>query len=366
MTRGAFTAVVDMTDGHVTKLPFQATLGYFSPGCGQGEGAVFTALTNDRSAKNQTRLITVDARTGKVGTKQTVTGQVTSAVPTDQGIVAAADNHIVSVKGGRTRDIATTKAWPFQLKVDADNGVTFIDPDPQASKARGAVAARNTATVSRVSAEQIKKADGRSRPARLAQGKLDEFDLTATPSGRVYVTGKAASTSRAADGELNNPGGIDKDAQVSSRGQAVVTARWADGKDSRIRPEEALEARTVRTTVKALDTRKTVVLDAHPGSEPIGGQREVTQGTQTSPILLAQGAKTPVRTLAAVNDPVEADRYCSVPRNDPTKQAFQPTPARSSGPSTRPSSASSIRVRHGRRTGRTPAWRPTPRRRSSR
>lgn len=326
MTRGAFTALVDLTDGQVTKLPFQATLGYFSPGCGQGEEAVFTALADDRSAKNQTRLVTVDARTGKVGTKQTVTGQVTSAVPTDQGIVAAAGNHIVTVKAGKTRDIATTKAWPFQLKADADGGVTFIDADPKASRTRGAVAAENTATVSRVSAGQIKKADGRSRPAGLAHGKLDEFDLTATPSGAVYVTGKAASTSRRAGGVLHNPGGIDKDAQVSSRGQAVVTARWADGKDSRIRPEEALDARTVRTTVKALDTRKTVVLDTPPGSDTVGGQREVTQGTQTSPALLAQGAKPGRTTRAAANDTVEADRTCSVPRNDYKKQAFQPTP----------------------------------------
>ncbi|MFE0258219.1 SGNH/GDSL hydrolase family protein [Streptomyces sp. NPDC059010] len=327
MTRGAFTAVVDLTDGRVTKLPFQATLGYFSPGCGQGEEAVFTALTDDRSAKNQTRLVTVDARTGKVGTKQTVTGQVTSAVPTDQGIVAAEGNHIVAVKAGKTRGIATTKAWPFQLKADADGGVTFIDPDPKAAKTRGAAAAENTATVSRVSAGQIKKADGRSKASGLAHGKLSEFDLTATPAGTVFVTGKAATTSRAAGGVLRNPGGIDKDAQVSSRGQAVVTSRWADGKDSRIRPEEALDARTVRTTVKALDTRKTVVLDAPPGSDPVGGQREATQGTQTSPVLLAQGAKAGGRaTRAAANDPVEADRYCSVPRNDPKKQAFQPTP----------------------------------------
>ncbi|GAA2762665.1 hypothetical protein GCM10010103_17060 [Streptomyces paradoxus] len=331
MTRGAFTAVVDLTDGHVTKLPFQATLGYFSPGCGQGEEAVFTALTDDRSAKNQTRLVTVDAGTGIVGAKQTVTGQVTSAVPTDQGIVAAAGNHIVRVEGGKARDVATTKAWPFQLKADADGGVTFIDPAPKPSNARSAAAAQNTATVSRVSPGQIKKADGRSRAAGLAQGKLDEFDLTATPSGRVYVTGKAASTARAEAGALNNPGGLDKDARVSSRGQAVVAARWADGKDSRIRPQEALEARTVRTTVETLDTRKTVVLDAPPGSEPVGGQREIAQGTRTSPVLLAQGArgqgeKASFGARAAGNDTVEADRYCSVPRNDPKKQAFQPTP----------------------------------------
>ncbi|MEU7059796.1 NocE [Streptomyces sp. NPDC046197] len=327
MTRGAFTAVVNLADGRVTKLPFQATLSYFSPGCGEGDQAVFTALTDDGSAKNQTRLVTVDARTGKTGSKQTVTGQVTSAVPTAQGVVAAAGNHIVSVRGSEVRSVATTKSWPFQLKADADGGVTFIDAAPGAPKGRSAVAAAgNTATVSRVSADQIKKADGRSKPAGLAEGRLDQFDLTSTPAGQVYVTGKAGLTSRSAAGLLHNPGGIAKDAQVSSRGQAVVTSRWADGKDSRIRPEEALEARTVRTTVKTLDTRKTVVLDAPPALDYVGGQKEMTQGTQTSPVLLAQGAKTVGGSRVAANDTVDADRYCAVPRNDPRKQAFQPTP----------------------------------------
>ncbi|WP_234042595.1 hypothetical protein [Streptomyces marianii] len=32
MVRGAFTAVVDLTSGEVTKLPFQSSLAYFSPG----------------------------------------------------------------------------------------------------------------------------------------------------------------------------------------------------------------------------------------------------------------------------------------------------------------------------------------------
>ncbi|MFH8991095.1 hypothetical protein [Streptomyces sp. NPDC017940] len=36
MARGAFTAVLNLASGQVTKLPFQATLGYFSPGCGHG------------------------------------------------------------------------------------------------------------------------------------------------------------------------------------------------------------------------------------------------------------------------------------------------------------------------------------------
>lgn len=82
----------------------------------------------------------------------------------------------------------------------------------------------------------------------------------------MYITGKAASTTGRAGGVVHNPGGLAKGALVSSHGQAAVTSRWADGKDSRIRPEEALTQRTVRTTLKTIDTGKTAVLDAAPGT----------------------------------------------------------------------------------------------------
>lgn len=81
MSRGAFTAVVDLETGRITKLPFQATLGYFSPGCGHGEDAVFTALTDDTAKSPKSRLVTVTAATGKVKSKVSVAGQVTSAIP---------------------------------------------------------------------------------------------------------------------------------------------------------------------------------------------------------------------------------------------------------------------------------------------
>ncbi|WP_443050410.1 hypothetical protein [Streptomyces sp. NBC_00286] len=65
MTRGAFTAVVELTTGKVTKLPVQSSLAYFSPGCGQGETAVVSQFTDDNAKQSRTRLVTVDARAGK-------------------------------------------------------------------------------------------------------------------------------------------------------------------------------------------------------------------------------------------------------------------------------------------------------------
>ncbi|MEV3854948.1 SGNH/GDSL hydrolase family protein [Streptomyces sp. NPDC050095] len=327
MTRGAFTAVVDLRSGKITKLPLQATLGYFSPGCGKGDDAVFTALTDDTSKKNQTRLQVVDAATGRLQQKQTVAGQVTSAIPTSQGIVAASGHHIVTVKNNAVKAVADTTAWPFQLKADADGGVTFIDRTPKSGKAR--LASDDTATVARVGKNALRGATPHAKPAALAHGKLSAFDLAATPAGQVYVTGTAKSTSAAAGAPLQNPGGISKDARMSSRGRAAVTAAWADGKDSRISADEAVEARTVRTKIKALDTGKSVVLDAPPLRDRLGGDSAARQGTAISPALKAQTAPQSTktnRTAAAASGAVEENRACSVARNDPKKQAFQPTP----------------------------------------
>ncbi|WP_372409252.1 SGNH/GDSL hydrolase family protein [Streptomyces luteireticuli] len=324
MTHGAFTAVVSLADGKVTKLPFQATLGYFSPGCGKGDNAVFTALSDEKSKVARTRLVSVNAVDGKVSTDNTLAGQLTSAVPVKGGIAAARANQIVKVEGGTVRPVATTKSLPFQLRADADGGVTFIQPDMQPRRTAAATAGSpgDTARVSRVGAGDLDRPDARRKPADLARGRLSAFDLTATAGGQVYVTGKATTEAGAAK-VLHNPGGLDKDARVSTHGRAALTSRWADGKDTRIRPEEALTERTTRTTLTALGTRKTVTLDAQPGGDRIGGDRNARAGHAISPVLKA--AAGPARR-SAVADGVSDDRYCAVPRGDARKQAFQPTP----------------------------------------
>ncbi|GGU06010.1 hypothetical protein [Streptomyces coeruleorubidus] len=84
MQCGAFTAVVDLKSGRVTKLPFTGSLAYFDPSCNpETRTAAFTAFRD-----HKTRLVTVNT-SGKTTTDTTVTGQVTSAVPTKDGLVAA-------------------------------------------------------------------------------------------------------------------------------------------------------------------------------------------------------------------------------------------------------------------------------------
>ncbi|WP_338673407.1 hypothetical protein V1460_10085 [Streptomyces sp. SCSIO 30461] len=55
----------------------------------------------------------------------------------------------------------------------------------------------------------------------------------------MFITGKA-ETKGDLPATVKNPGGLPKGAHLSSHGHAAVTTAWADGKDSRIRPEEAL------------------------------------------------------------------------------------------------------------------------------
>lgn len=318
MSRGAFTAIVNLDSGAVRKLPFQATLGYFSPGCGTGDDAVFSQFTDENTAKtNETRLVAVAAASGR-SAKTKVAGQVTSAVPVGGGIVAARGNQVVRIDGSTVKTVARTHAVPFQLQPDADGGVTFVDRLPGGRKKSST---DDQATVSRVSSGALRAANGKAKAARLAEGSLTGFDLARTPAGTVYVTGKAR-TQGTLPGVVRNPGGIAKDARISSRGAAAVTTAWADGKDSRISQKDSFSARGARITLKALDTGKTAVLDAAPGNR-IGNAAAQRSATATSPALAAparSGKATPMAT------PIDTDRTCSVPRNDPKKQAFQPTP----------------------------------------
>ncbi|XEC32690.1 NocE [Streptomyces fradiae] len=344
MTRGAFTAVVELTTGKVTKLPVQASLSYFSPGCGAGETAVLSQFTDDGSKANATRLITVDAKAGRTSIPLKLTGQITSAIPYDGGEIVAADGpQLVRIgKEGRRRTIARADRVPFQLTRDAAGGITFLDAPggPAAGpKAAGQVKHVDAAAVRSVG-------NGRAVPRLVASGRLSALDVAGSPSGEVFVTGTADSKGTL-PAHLHNPGGLDKDAVLSARGQSAVTTRWAHGRDgSPVRADEAAAERTVVNQVTVLGTGRSVELEATPGAEAVAPARLV-DGQAPSPALRspagpagtprksaqnAPSAQTARTTLLAgvaessSHDPAEVERTCSVPRGDVRKQAFQPTP----------------------------------------
>ncbi|MFI9772684.1 hypothetical protein ACIHJG_38465 [Streptomyces sp. NPDC052415] len=334
MVRGAFAAIVNLKTGAVNKLPFNASLAYFSPGCGNGDQVVFTQLSHDGDKKQNTRLITVNAATGKPTTSAEFPGQVTSAVPTKSGIVAAHGNKLVRLNGKKETVLLTTRTVPFQLTADKDGGVTFIDRDID-RKAGATVNARARHLT------PVQARTGKANAAVVASGKLTDWDLTRTSNGRVYITGKAANKTQLPT-QVANPGGIAKGARLSSHGHAAVTTMWADGKTSLITPDKANQARAARNTVKVLATGKTITLDATPRlSEKLtqaGSAMSPAIGTPKPTKKSAVGttddggmSTQTVRTQALAASPTGPsegtdERYCAVTRNDSKKAAFQPTP----------------------------------------
>ncbi|MFF1342972.1 hypothetical protein ACFVYT_34730 [Streptomyces sp. NPDC058290] len=324
MVRGAFAAIVDLTSGKVTKLPFTASLAYFSPGCGNGEQAVFTQLSHEGDKEQRTRLVSIDATTGKAADPVVLPGQVTSAIPTKSGIVAAHGNKLVRLNGKQETELARTSTVPSQLTADGDGGVTFIerDLDKDASKKPQARAKHLTAAKTRA---------GRTAPATVASGTLSEWDLTGTSSGQVFITGKA-KTSGKLPARVANPGNLAKGARMSTLGHAAASTTWADGKTSLITPTEAEAVRAARTQLTVVATGKSVTLDATPAAAGKNAETGITaspalpqpksgKGTST-----AKGAQA--STFSSPEGPSEGsdERYCAVARNDPKKQAFQPTP----------------------------------------
>lgn len=312
--RGAFAAVVDLNTGEVTKLRRQVSLAYYNPGCGTGETAVLTQGGGED--RKSTRLLRVDAATGKVAAPIEVSGQLTSAVPVGAGRIVAADSsRLVSVSAtGERETLAATGAVPFRLTPDRDGGVAFLDRSGDRATAR------------HLSAQETRTPDRDRKGAVLGQGKLDAVGLTRSADGRVYLTGdqKTAKTLPSAVLRADAPAG----ARVSTRGHALITtSAWADGKDSRVTVEQAARPRAVRLGVSLPARKRDMTFVVDPAAV-VGADAQA--GLDLSPGLRAGKAPAKAgRSLAAAGspgNPVEDERYCSVPRNDPRNQAMQPKP----------------------------------------
>ncbi|MGW1013566.1 golvesin C-terminal-like domain-containing protein [Streptomyces termitum] len=332
MARGGFTAVVDLPTGKVTKLDLQASLSYYNPGCGQGEQAVLTQSgSEDRPG---TRLVTIDTESGKPGAPIVTTSQVTSAVPAGGGEVIGADGaRLVSIDPeGRSRTLARTDGVPYRISVDSTGGVTLLDKTPHRPMTR--VKRLNDAAAIRTGRPQ--------RPVVLAEGDRTAVGLT-TGDGKVFITG-TAKTLGPLPTAVRHLTGVPKDTVVSTDGRAALTSvHWADGQDSRLPAATAGTGRTrpVDIAMAVLDTGRKTAFTVDPARQ--AGPR-AAEGAALSPRLAARRSRKPatsgappLRTapltgpsaLNAAGDPtnpVEEERTCSVPRNDPRNQALQPKP----------------------------------------
>lgn len=331
--RGAFTAVVELSTGKVTKLKTRTSLAYFNPGCGVGETAVLTQEGDEKL--KATRLLRLNAESGRTAKPVTTTGQITSAVPVGKEIVAADGSRLVTVApDGRRTPLAHTGGTPFRLSPDGDGGVVFLDRGIR-GKAKDnfpADAGKNhIARVRHLSAVQIERAHvGTARPAVLAEGPWSEVGLTRSATGTVFVTGNTEAAT-ALPRTVRRLPGLAKYSTAGTQGESVLTGTaWADGKAGRSADAIGVP-RPAAISLKALNTGRTASFTVDPAARTY---RHAARGAERSPALPAPrrerdtGGPSPQLAAAGTPDWVEDEdeRYCAVPRNDPANQVMQPKP----------------------------------------
>ncbi|KQR17354.1 SGNH/GDSL hydrolase family protein [Cellulomonas sp. Leaf334] len=329
--QGAWTATVDLASGAVTDLPVRGSLEYFTPSCGFEEQAVLTVSGGEEI--NATRLVSVDAGSGQVAAPVEVGGQVTSAIPTRSGLVAAIGAQVARVEpSGHITPLARAKSVPYELATDADGGVVFLDHDG------------TTATVHRLDAARLATPKPRLEAPVLARGPLTEVGVTRTAHGQVLLTGKAKPT-RTLPSSVR-VAAVGTEAEVSADGSVVVDVTSDRGPvatpDGSVDPTATLE--TLETRVTSLETGRAATVDVIVESTPVASEPPAADGPAAPPVdretpgtsrslertaTTTTGAAT---TLAAsgdptgVHDPVDVGRGCSVPRNSVLNQAVQPKP----------------------------------------
>lgn len=305
--RGGFTAIVDLRNGAVRKLPITASLAYFNPGCGTGEQAVLTQEGDEDLGK--TRLVKVDTDTGEIGAGLQLGGQITSAVPTPDGIAAAEGYRLVKITAkGHMRRVAAATSVPALLRVDREGGVSYL-----VRQGGGARVLRTLGSKTNV----------------LAEGTAGQLGLDQGSGGRVFITGAPSKVGRLPAGitRVNSPAS----AELSTEGGLALTSVATKGNPFAKNAAPASDPRTpqrVDISAVATGTGKSVSFGVDPqarlapkysqGQAPVrvyGAQSGGTSGSR----IRASAAGSPT-------DPRDTDGWCSVSRNDVRAMAYQPTP----------------------------------------
>ncbi len=277
--RGGFTAIVDLGSGTVTPVQARTSLAYFNPGCGADERAALTQATEDK-----TGVLVVDAATGAVSPRVELPGQATSAVPSGDDVVVAGLGRLEKVsRTGKRTLLSATSGIAHRLRPDSGGGVVFSEHERDTSRVRRA--ARGVTTT-------------------LATSGFGEVDTAASRGGKVLITG-AAKVEKLPDevGTLDAPVG----SRASSDGEMAIV----DQADPLISP--GMPARQqIKIGARSTKTGKTVNFAVEP-----------TPG-RTSPDTTPQPGQ--VRPSGTAEDSVDAGAVCSVERNNPRLQIYQPSP----------------------------------------
>ncbi|WP_170067919.1 GDSL-type esterase/lipase family protein [Lentzea guizhouensis] len=296
--RGAFTAIVDLMTGAVSKLPVHSTLAYYSPGCGNGERAVVTQLATELNGKS--RLVEVDAAAATAAKPIEVLGQVTSAIPTKDGIVAADAGRLITVDAkGAARTLAKTSSLPFHLKTDSSGGVVFLDSEGGTSYVR-----------------RLERVVKNASMSTLAKGPLTELGLTASANGKVFITGKTEEVKQLPATVVRAD--VPKLSTMSVEGELAVTGVMrAKPQAQSAATTDPAEAHPVRVEAKVAATGKNAAFTVLPNAASGAGR-------VPSPKLSAAGGE--LTASGSPNSPLDEESVCAIPRNKAGLEVYQPTP----------------------------------------
>ncbi|WP_432190550.1 SGNH/GDSL hydrolase family protein [Streptomyces sp. Tue6028] len=313
MERGGFTAVVNLDTGKVKKLPITSSLAYFNPSCDTTTHRA--SLTQIKGAK--TKLISVGVN-GKTTPAVTVRGEVTSAVPTSHGFVAALGHHIVEVgRDGKATALTATQSVPYSIRTDAGGGIDFLDQTASHQYAK------------RLAGKHI---------TTLATGGAGKVGLASGSDGKVFLTGGPTNTSTLpaqvkrlharADADISTHGDLAVNQVMPPKLHAGVPHQGRTAKQ-RAHSSDGIQLRTtVTATNKSLNF---TAGDSRPYTKSAGSGAAASPALAPSPAISGHGhaqkhagTVQPLSTTST-SDTTDVDRHCSIARNDPNTQALQPT-----------------------------------------
>jgi hypothetical protein len=351
--RGAFGYSIELATGKVTPVVSGVGLKYYSPGCGAGDTAVFSLSLG--AQEQTTGLVSVDLAAGKVANSTTVAGQISSAVPTQGGVIGvlgsglvAVPDHGTDVNPVKPSVLATVKGSAFNLRPTSDGGADLLN-----------VAVDNSRT-------QVLHFDGK-KITTLGQGPVHKVALFGGRDGKNTVTGLEAAPSTPALKNVDSSHLSGTPVGASLNGDAVFGSQRTAPPSGETKPaQKADKAQTTAVTAGeavATGTGKLIArsFDPAPGKivtavstyvpAGVAGQRTApAERNTTSPKESSAGrpaqkkpaVKNSVQLgdASSINNAVLLDAgptiklassadtpTCSIGRLDPAMQVMQPSNA---------------------------------------
>ncbi|MHA6757331.1 golvesin C-terminal-like domain-containing protein [Streptacidiphilus sp. PAMC 29251] len=341
--RGGFAAIVDLDSGAVRKLNILTSMAYYSPGCGTGEQAAFSALDEDATAPTSTSITLVNAATGTVQQHTTLTGEVTSPVPYDGGVAAALGNRVIQVNThGASSVLSVEKNTPLRLHPDADHGLAYEVPQGKqiqvkrytqghsvvvTTAAAGAVQLQGSAGHVYLVGPKASTAIAGARSAGGWQAVNGNAEATASTLGQLLVTEVSNKTDPQFTGGTPTAQAGRLTTSVAQKAQHRIAIRatvTSTGKAVSFTVDPSARApRQGSTASPALSLAAAAPASAKPSATvkpPATAKAASLRAAATTPAASVVNADDSADPARVTWDPV---RGCAVARNDPKIQTFQ-------------------------------------------